>query len=238
MSILEATAYRHEVEWWQRHAAEDGGDAHEQWVDLADPNRPVLEYLAPYMKDANDTVLDVGAGPMTQVGHVFKGSPVDVTAVDPLADFYDDLPFRRPRPVATRFGFGETLSKSFAENSFDIAHARNSLDHSMDPLKCIYEMINVTKPGGYIVLHHCMAEGARTSYVGLHQWDLLAKGGSFFVANHDRDIVINVTKQLDYVAEQVAIATPAVYSPILKTHVTWVHVVFKKRPDALTAPTA
>lgn len=231
MSILETTAYRHEVEWWQQHIAEDGGEAHDHVVEAANPNRPVAEYIAQYMKDASDTIIDVGAGPMTQVGHVLNGQPVHVTAIDPLANSYDKLPFHRPRPVATRFGFGEKLSELFARNTFDIAHARNSLDHSIDPLKCIYEMINVTKPGGHIILHHCMAEGARTSYVGLHQWDLLAKDGHFFIANRDRDIVINVTKQVDYLAEQVAIATPAIYSPMLRSDVVWVQAVFKKRAD-------
>lgn len=229
MSILDTDGYRHEVEWWQQHIAADGEEAHEHLVEAANPNRPVVDYIAQYMKDANDTILDVGAGPMTQVGHVLDGKPVHVTAIDPLAHSYDKLPYRRPRPVATRFSFGENLSESFPRNTFDIAHARNSLDHSVDPLKCIYEMINVTKPGGHVILHHCMAEGARTSYVGLHQWDLLAKDGCFYIANRDRDIVVNVTKQVDYVASQVAIATPAIYSPMVKEDVMWVQVVFKKR---------
>lgn len=63
------------------------------------------------------------------------------------------------------------------------------------------------------------------------QWDLLANDGCFFLANRDRDVVINVTKQVDYLAAQVAIATPAIYSPMIKADVPWVQVVFRKRAD-------
>jgi hypothetical protein len=35
-------------------------------------------------------------------------------------------------------GKAERIDRLFAEDSFDLVHARNCLDHSIDPLKAIY----------------------------------------------------------------------------------------------------
>lgn len=225
MKKLNMAAYQDELAWWQEFIGVSGI---ETLTKQADPTNPVVDYIAKYLKSPQDKVLDVGAGPLTQVGYMFQGQMIPITAVDPLADAYNAIPFPCPKPVTTQFGFGEDLSQLFPCDTFDIAHARNSLDHSADPLCCITEMLKVVKPGGHVILHHCRSEGSRGGYGGLHQWDFFDSDGNFYISNSKRDTVINVTRHLGYMAEQVEFSTPSIYSKILDDDVVWVDVCLRK----------
>lgn len=226
LDVLQINAYQSEYGWWKEFM---GGPGAATLTRQADPNLEVQDYIAKYIKSSDDVILDVGAGPLTQVGYKWKGKPIKVVAVDPLAEAYNSIPLPVERPVTTQFGFGESLSDLFPKNTFDITHARNSLDHSIDPLKCIYEMIEVTKPGGHIILHHCQGEGNRTNYEGLHQWDFLTKDGFFYISGAKQDTLVNVTRHLGYLAVQVDLSTPLIHSPWLQRDVAWVDMVLQKR---------
>jgi hypothetical protein len=69
------------------------------------------------------------------------------------------------------------------KNAFDIVYARNSIDHTFDPIKCIYNMIFVSKK--YIVLEHKINEGEIESYQGLHQWNFNTKNNKFYITDKD-----------------------------------------------------
>ena len=87
-------------------------------------------------------ILDVGAGPLTNVGKRWEGRTVELVPVDPLASEYKAILMRlklRP-PVLTEPADGENLVEKFEKNSFDLVCAYNSLDHSQDPLKAIQQM--------------------------------------------------------------------------------------------------
>jgi len=48
---------------------------------------------------------------------------------------------------------------------------RNALDHAVDPLLGIRQMLEVTRPGGWVLLRHARNEGVPGQFrVGLHQW--------------------------------------------------------------------
>lgn len=228
--ILQMNAFQSELEWWKGFVG-NKNVSKGYMENLCNPETPILDYIAQYIKSENTTILDVGAGPVTQVGYRWQGKPIKVVAIDPLAQEYNTLPCAVAKPVTTQFGVGESLSEQFPKNTFDITHARNSLDHSFDPLKCIYEMIHVTKPNGYIILHHCIGEGQRANYDGLHQWDFFAQDSFFYISNKKRDTVINVTNHLDYLAQQVDIQTPAIYSTLEQDNVKWIDVYLQKRPE-------
>ncbi len=82
-------------------------------------------------------------------------------------------------PVRTRRCDTERLDELFAPDTFDLVHARNTLDHGYDPVRALEQMATVTVPGGVIVLHHHRDVAALEAYKGLHQWNLRIDGGSY-----------------------------------------------------------
>jgi SAM-dependent methyltransferase len=167
-----------------------------EWHVLAqDPRRKVddpllIEHLKSYaLSDVK--IIDVGSGAITTFGYTYPGKSIEVTAVDPLADYYARLLARQGVhvPFPTIKGDGETLLDRFAPCSFDFAYARNSLDHSYDPLTIVRNMIALVKPGGYVLLKHYRNEGG-SHYEGLHQWNFDCRDGKFVIWNARRTQVV------------------------------------------------
>ncbi len=132
------------------------------------------------------SILDVGAGPMTPLGYRFPGKHLTIVPVDPLGKEYARLlrdaglePPVRTIPVA-----GELLLEHFGRGSFDIAHAVNSLDHSVDPLTILRNMVAVVREGGVVLIRHQRNEGERERYEGLHQWNFEVVRGRLSVWNN------------------------------------------------------
>ena len=119
-------------------------------------------------------ILDVGAGPYTTIGKIDRrGRPVEITAIDPLGDEYAALLEKhglRP-PLRTKAMRGEDIPDHYAPATFDLVHARNSLDHSEDPMRIIRHMMTVARVGGGVFLQHRSREADRQLYQGLHQWN-------------------------------------------------------------------
>jgi len=82
----------------------------------------------------------------------------------------------------------------FQEGTFDLTIAKNTLDHGIDPLKAIKEMIKVTKPGGVIVTQHWANEAVKENYQGFHQWNFFVDKRCLYVGN--RAERINVTNEV------------------------------------------
>ena len=142
-------------------------------------------------------VLDVGAGPLTNLGCCWDGVNLHITAVDPLADEYDKLlkKHKIEPPVRTIRCDAEKLSSKFAVNSFDLVYAKNCIDHSYDPVTAIEQMLSVVRTGGCIYLQHNLNEAENEGYVGLHQWNFFERGGCFCIGNLQEES--NVTKKLE-----------------------------------------
>ena len=160
-------------------------------------DRPFPTYLAALVRHVDGgivQVLDVGAGPMTQIGTIYKTKKIEVTAIDPLAEEYARLfeEFDLVPRVRTRPGCAERLTDLFSEDSFDLVYCRNALDHSHDPLLGIRQMIEVCKPGGYCWLNHAVNEGRKQRYRGLHQWDFYPEGSDLAIYGkvHDRTVFL------------------------------------------------
>jgi len=165
-----------ERRFWDRYLATGGSDWPGEFAERIRPDRPVNDALRGLV-EATPTdpvrVLDVGSGPLTWVATVHPERRVELTAVDPLADWYATL-FERHgvRPaVPPVVGRAERLRRRFPSGRFDVVVARNSLDHGTDPRRALGEMLSVTRPGGFVYLEHVEREGANQRYRGLHQWD-------------------------------------------------------------------
>jgi SAM-dependent methyltransferase len=172
----------HEVQFWEDFIASEG----RCWNDPAiaedfrirlDPEAPLDEPELAQLVSAAPTdevsILDVGAGPLTVLGKRHPEKSLRVVPVDPLAVEYDRMLARAgiEPPVRTRFCFGEELLDRFGPEVFDFAYARNSLDHSADPLPIVRNMLAVVKKGGSVVLKHLPNEAERAHYDGLHRWN-------------------------------------------------------------------
>ncbi len=93
-----------------------------------------------------------------------------------MADVYNQLldAAEIAPPVRTRRCETERLTELFDREECDIVHARNTLDHSYDPLRAIREMARLTKRGGAVIPQHCPNEAKHMAYQGLHRWNLAA----------------------------------------------------------------
>jgi len=182
------TGISYELAYWSRWLALRGGEFAQDFANRTDPTSPVdvyLEQVIERLKQPTVGLLDVGAGPLCCLGKVSRHSELRITAVDPLADFYDDLLGENQLVplVRTQFGVGEDLALQFDPGSFDIVHVQNALDHSFDPVRVTLQMLLVCRVGGYVMLRHAHNEAENEQYSGFHKWNLTNDGESFMVWN-------------------------------------------------------
>jgi SAM-dependent methyltransferase len=178
-----------ELQFWQRALS----DPSRHWLvseyrERMDPNlelQPELQALIDAPAGAVVRILDVGAGPLTKVGKKWSGRTVQLYPVDPLAEQYRAMlqQLNLQPPVLTQLGHGERLREQFQDNSFDLACASNSLDHSYDPLRAIEQMVSVVKPGASVYLWHFAQVGLREGYHGLHQWNFDIQNGELTLSD-------------------------------------------------------
>lgn len=128
-------------------------------------------------------ILDVGAGPISLLGRRIGETLADLVPVDPLAKGYTSIleKYRVEPPVRTEEASVEQLERHFGADTFDLVFMCNALDHSVDPVKGLSEMLAVARPNGYVFLQHYVNEGVEELYAGLHQWNLCCDQGSFII---------------------------------------------------------
>ena len=151
------------------------------------PDAPIRGFYAELIDKIDREVidiLDVGSGPLTTIGKKYPGKQIHLTAVDPLADAYNQMlaemsidPPVKPLPI-----IGEELSSSYPSPSFDLIMAVNSLDHTEDPIQVIHEMIAVCRTGGIVGLVHHEKEGISQNYRDLHQWNFYLSAEDLMVS--------------------------------------------------------
>ena len=222
-----------ELSYWKEYIDSGGLEWPDEYAERLDPTAPLREHLITArladVSSATVSILDVGAGPMTTLGKTYPGKTLAITAVDPLAAGYDRLleEGALTPPVRTLPCRGEDLLEHFVPESFDVAYARNSLDHGDDPLLIIRNMVRLVRPGGLVVLRHYRTEGETELYSGLHQWNFEIQDGDFLVwsrwARH------NVTRMLRGEVELECWYEGG------SDHADWVVCVMTKRTRRLTS---
>jgi SAM-dependent methyltransferase len=222
-----------ELSFWKNYINSGGLEWPDEYAERLNPTAPLREHLiAERLTDissATVSILDVGAGPMTTLGKTHPGKTLAITAVDPLAADYDRLleEGALTPPVRTLPCRGEALLELFMPDSFDVAYARNSLDHGHDPLLIIRNMVRLVRPGGLVVLRHYRAEGETELYSGLHQWNFEIQDGDFLVwsrwARHNVTRILRREVELECWYEGGS------------DHADWVVCVMTKRTRRLTS---
>ncbi|TGZ81930.1 S-adenosyl-L-methionine-dependent methyltransferase [Ascodesmis nigricans] len=119
-----------------------------RWRTAENSAAHLLPHLAPSSK-----VLDVGCGPGTISIDFAKRIPNGhVTGID-----YSDSVIATAQSAASQskisnvtFAIGDVYKLDFPDNTFDIVHAHQLLQHLEHPEEALQEMRRVTKPGGLV----------------------------------------------------------------------------------------
>ena len=166
----------YEIAFWNSYMANEGGSYFFDFYRTVSGDRKfeLDDDIPQTMYGKEYSFIDVGSGPFSRCGVVSSVVILDAISVDPLAYVYNELKskFKIDNGIKLINGFVELLDKQFAENSFDMVHMSNSLDHCFSPVDGIYQLLNVCKIGGKVVLRHHENEAQNENYKGLHQWNL------------------------------------------------------------------
>ena len=111
-------------------------------------------YLLPHLS-SGVAVLDVGCGPGTITADLATlVTPARVTALEVTEDALNLARAEIVRRGLTNvdFAVGDVHRLDFADDTFDVVHAHQVLQHLGDPVAALREMRRVTRPGGLIAV--------------------------------------------------------------------------------------
>ena len=118
------------------------------WRTVANSAVYLIDELRP-----GASVLDVGCGPGTITVDIARHvAPGTVIGIDPAAAIIAQAEAHAAEAGVSnvRFATGNAYALEFADDTFDIVHAHQTLQHVNDPVAMLTEMYRVTKPGGVV----------------------------------------------------------------------------------------
>ena len=130
-------------------------------------------YLLPSLRLGLD-LLDVGCGPGTiTVDLAARVAPGRVVGLDVSPEPLDEARRTAERDgVAVSFEVGDVYALKTPDDSFDVVHAHQVLQHLTDPVAALREMARVCRPGGVIAVRD--VDYAATTWFpadpGLDRW--------------------------------------------------------------------
>lgn len=132
-------------------------------------------YFVPMIGDKKTVdIAEVGAGPINTIGNRWPGVSVFVAASDVLQSEYEKL-WEQHKAIPLVPVLYEDMEKlSYPDESFDIVHCVNALDHTQDAEAALEEMFRVCKSGGWIYLRHAPDQMRR--FGGHHYWNIHMEG--------------------------------------------------------------
>ena len=134
-------------------------------------------YLVPHLR-AGASVLDVGCGPGTvTVDLAHRVAPGRVVGVDLSPEVVaraarEARGAGAPGAVDVEFVVADLFALPFADDSFDVVHAHQVLQHVHDPVGALVEMRRVARPGGVVAVREVDygATAWAPSSTGLERW--------------------------------------------------------------------
>lgn len=150
---------------------------------------PLPDYFGPMIGEKKRVrIAEVGAGPINTIGNTWPGVEVEVVASDILAHEYKALWLEHgDRPVVPIW-LADMESLPYDDESFDVVHCVNALDHTPDAEKALSELLRVCKPGGWVYLRH--APDQRRRFGGHHYFDVKKCGDVCIFEGKDRRFVL------------------------------------------------
>lgn len=134
-------------------------------------------YLAPHLRPGQ-SVLDVGCGPGTvTVDLARRVTPGRVVGVDLAPEVvaraeHDAREAALGEAIDVAFAVADLFALPFADDSFDVVHAHQVLQHVHDPVAALAEMRRVARPGGVVAVREVDygATAWSPSSPGLDRW--------------------------------------------------------------------
>ncbi len=130
-------------------------------------------YLAPHLRAGLD-LLDVGCGPGTiTVDLAARVAPGRVVGIDVSPAPLDEARAAADRAgVDVEFAVGDVYALAAPDDSVDVVHAHQVLQHLTDPVAALREMARVCRPGGLVAVRD--VDYAATTWFpanpGLDRW--------------------------------------------------------------------
>ena len=123
-------------------------------------------------------LLDVGCGPGTvTVDLAARVAPGEVVGVDRSAAVLEDARAHAAEKGAqnVRFEVGDAYELQYEDDTFDVVHAHQVLQHLTDPVAALREMRRVTRPGGVVAVRDSDYAGMTwyPPHPGLDEWQAL-----------------------------------------------------------------
>jgi len=135
---------------------------------------PIDQYFLPLIGDKKQvSIADIGAGMWSTTGSLLDGVDITVHPSDELAEQY--MGVLKQNNITPLFPIEKQDMEhlTYPDNSFDIVHCVNALDHCLHPDLAIKEMYRICKPGGYIYLRHYFNTALHQRERGLHKWNII-----------------------------------------------------------------
>lgn len=145
-------------------------------------------YLLPHLKPSM-SILDVGCGPGSITIDLAKKVPTGhVVGMEYVSDTLEGA-----QSLATsegvsnvRFQIGDIHDLPFPENTFDIVHAHQVLQHITDPVQALKEMRRVVKQGGIVAIRESTSITVYPETEGLAAWSNLGERMRRAKGNHTK----------------------------------------------------
>ncbi|MCX7928832.1 MAG: class I SAM-dependent methyltransferase [Patescibacteria group bacterium] len=145
---------------------------------LYEYNRPFPGpyYFARLLRGKNKVkIADLGSGPVCTLGNIWGNVEISIIASDLRAEAYLKLIQPFGVKLITPLEYQDMENLTYEDESFDVVHCVNALDHTPNAKAALCEMQRICKVGGYIYLRH--AHNQKTAHKGRgHFWDIKAEG--------------------------------------------------------------
>jgi len=128
------------------HGHGDGVLRSHRWRTAANSAAYLLPHLSP-----GTELLDVGCGPGTITCDLARAvSPGRVVGVDSAEVVVAEARDRAADVPGVTFEVADLFALPYADDSFDVVHAHQVLQHVADPVRALVEMRRVCRPGGLV----------------------------------------------------------------------------------------
>lgn len=109
-------------------------------------------YLLPRLRRGM-AVLDVGCGPGTiTIDLARRVAPGPVVGIDRSAEVIEGVAAAGDMPHNVSFAVGDLYALDAEDDSFDVVHGHQVLQHLSDPVAALREMRRVCRPGGLVAV--------------------------------------------------------------------------------------
>ena len=101
---------------------------------------PLREYLADLIDGDEVTIAELACGLVNTIGDTHLNTKVSLTCSDVYADQYNDMWAEHNMKPLHPIEYQDMENLTYEDNTFDIVHCENALDHTEDPYKAVEEM--------------------------------------------------------------------------------------------------